>query len=71
MSFAQRHSNSFAAQAIKLAVEERRRALSTREWRHRLAGYGYGVKETAHGAYLTDLIGGSDVAILPADLRSV
>lgn len=59
-----------AAGAIKIAHDEHTRALSRREWKHRLAGYGFGVKETAQGSILTDLIGGFDVCALPADLAA-
>ena len=59
---------ALAAEALRHARKERSRALSPREWRHRLAGYGYGVKETAQGAFLTDLIAGRDLCALPAEL---
>ena len=59
---------TIGATALKLARLERSRALSPREWKHRLAGYGYGLKETAQGTILTDLIAGRDVCPLPAEL---
>ncbi len=60
--------SGLSAQALKLAVEERRRALSPREWKHRMAGYAYGLKETARGLVLTDLIGGREIGALPMEL---
>ena len=59
-----------AADALRLARDERQRALSPREWKHRMAGYGYGIKETATGVVHTDLIGGSELCPLPAELSS-
>ncbi|MGX9356257.1 hypothetical protein ACS3SW_14165 [Roseobacteraceae bacterium S113] len=61
-------NGALAANALKLARDERHRALSPREWKHRMAGYGYGIKETAGGAFLTDLIAGRDLCALPAEL---
>ena len=68
MSFTSEVSGVAAKTALKLARDERGRALSPREWKHRLAGYGYGVKETQYGTMLTDLIGGRDVCALPSEL---
>ncbi|MCH2164793.1 MAG: hypothetical protein MK098_09090 [Marinovum sp.] len=62
------YGGTFAAEALKQARKERQRALSPREWKHRMAGFGYGIKVTAQGAFLTDLIGGHDVCALPAEL---
>jgi hypothetical protein len=61
---------SHAALALKTARAERRRALSPREWKHRLQGHGYGIEETDNGAMLTDLIAGRTLCALPADLVS-
>ncbi|MEM8655272.1 MAG: hypothetical protein AAGF36_11040 [Pseudomonadota bacterium] len=37
------------AQVLDLVTRERTQALSRREWKHRLAGYGYGIRETDAG----------------------
>ena len=37
------------AQVLDLVSRERSRALSRREWKHRLAGYGYSIRETDFG----------------------
>lgn len=55
-----------APQALAFAREERRRCLSDREWRFRLKGYGYDVRETVAGTRLTTLIGGHDLGALDA-----
>lgn len=68
MSFMNDQQTGLAAEALEFARMERRRALSTREWKHRLAGYGYGIKETGQGAFLTDLIAGRDLCALPSEL---
>jgi hypothetical protein len=51
--------------ALAFARSERARCLSDREWRHRLRGYGYDVRQTADGPVLTLLATG--VALGPID----
>ena len=46
------------AEALAFARRERRRCLSDREWRHRLRGYGYDVRQTDRGPVLTLLATG-------------
>ncbi|KKL86900.1 hypothetical protein LCGC14_1940140, partial [marine sediment metagenome] len=41
-------------------------ALSNREWKHRLAGYGYSVRDTDHGQILETLPHHVEVCVLPA-----
>ncbi len=41
--------------ARHLAIAERRKSVSDREWRHRLRGYGFGVTECEGGLTLTSL----------------
>ena len=48
------------ADVLALVTRERESALSYREWKHRLAGYGYGVRDT--------LPHHVEVCVLPADL---
>lgn len=43
--------------ARRFVLEERGRCLSDREWRFRLAGYGYAIRDRAEGAMLTTLPG--------------
>ena len=54
------------AQIADLATRERTKALSRREWKHRLAGYGYGIRETDAGDVVETLSGRVDVCLLPS-----
>ena len=56
------------AEVLTLITRERKNALSFREWTHRLAGYGYSVRETDHGKVLETLPHHVEVCVLPADL---
>ncbi|MGR3545701.1 MAG: hypothetical protein ACU0DX_01120 [Roseovarius sp.] len=38
-----------------LVMRERHLALSEREWKHRLRGYGYGIRDTAEGRFVTSI----------------
>ncbi|QQA41203.1 hypothetical protein [Pelagovum pacificum] len=48
----------------QFVIAERSRCLSDREWRHRLAGYGYGIRDGGAGHILTSLIHGRDLCPL-------
>lgn len=37
---------------------ERSKAVSEREWHHRLCGYGYAIRKDAEGAYVTSILRG-------------
>lgn len=50
-----------------LALRERQHALSTREWKHRLRGYGFDLRTTDDGHVIVTKLGGSDICELPAD----
>ncbi|WP_448327436.1 hypothetical protein [Sulfitobacter sp. M13] len=56
------------ADVLALVTRERESALSYREWKDRLAGYGYGVRDTDHGSVLETLPHHVEVCVLPADL---
>ncbi|WP_204112379.1 hypothetical protein [Shimia biformata] len=56
------------APVLSVLQRERAMALSKREWKFRLAGYGYAIKEVGESQILTSLIGGGELGILPADL---
>ena len=49
-----------------LVMRERELAVSEREWQHRLRGYGYGIRDSAEGRYVTSLVRGSDICALGA-----
>lgn len=55
------------AKVIDLVLHERNLALSAREWKHRLAGYGYAIKDTDHGQIVETLPHHVEVAVLPQD----
>ncbi len=47
-------------------LRERTKAVSPREWKHRLAGYGYRLKETDAGVCVTSMLGGEELCHLPS-----
>lgn len=53
--------------ALEFARNERDHCLSDREWRHRLRGYGYDLRETPEGLMLTLLATGD--ALGPVEQR--
>lgn len=53
-----------------LVMRERRLALSEREWKHRLRGYGYAITDTKEGRFVTSLVCGAAVCPLPAHLAA-
>ncbi|WP_420861630.1 hypothetical protein [Algirhabdus cladophorae] len=55
-----------ATQVRNLVTAERQKSLSTREWKHRLAGYGYLVEDTLHGEVIKTLRHGEPVCMLGA-----
>lgn len=56
------------AQVIDLVTRERAKALSPRELRHRLAGYGYGIRSTDAGQLVETLPARVAVCALPTHL---
>lgn len=62
-------SNVFLAeQVLDLVLSERRKALSPREWKHRLAGYGYSLKQSDKGVLVTSLRTGDPVCAVPGEM---
>lgn len=53
------------APIIELLRKEREKALSPREWKFRLAGFGYGIKEERGQQIVTRLPQGTELGILP------
>lgn len=51
---------------LDFVTSERSKALSLREWKFRLAGYGYAIKEVAGRQILTTLPHGVELGALPA-----
>ena len=65
MSIMTNNDPFITAQVIDLVMREREMALSTREWQHRLAGYGYAIKDTDHGQVVETLPHHVEVGVLP------
>ena len=59
-----------AAQVLEIVSRERKLALSRREWKHRLAGMGYGIRETEAGDMVETLPHRIPVCPLPAELAA-
>ena len=59
-----------ARQGIDLVLRERASSLSPREWKHRLAGYGYAIKDTDHGQVVETLPHHIEVGVIPAELSA-
>lgn len=55
-----------AREILELVMRERRMAVSDREWQHRLRGYGYGIRDTAEGRFVTSLVRDAELCTLPA-----
>lgn len=55
-----------AEEARRFVLEERARCLSDREWKHRLAGYGFAIRETSGEEHLTTLPQGQELGPLYA-----
>ena len=53
------------AKIVDLVLREREMALSSREWKHRLAGYGYAIKDTDYGQVVESLSKRTEIAVLP------
>jgi len=58
------------AQVLDLVVREREQALSAREWKHRIAGYGYAIKDTEHGQVVETLPHHVEVCVLPPEFSA-
>ena len=59
------NNDSFGvAKIINLVMHERQMALSVREWKHRLAGYGYAIRDTDHGQ-VVETLQHVEIAVLP------
>jgi len=56
------------AGVLDLIRDERQKALSAREWKFRLRGYGYAIKDVGGTQVLTSLPRGIELGILPTDM---
>lgn len=51
---------------LDILERERAKALSPREWKFRLAGYGYAIKDVKGQQIVTKLPQGTELGVLPA-----
>ncbi len=65
VQYVQEHFNS--REIIDLVMRERASSLSPREWKHRLAGYGYAVQDTLRGQVVQKLPHGIEICVLPEE----
>ncbi len=65
-------TDAFAAKKIIQTVErERTIALSDREWKHRLAGYGYTIRDTTDGQHVLETLPHRvELCVLPQEMFS-
>ncbi len=50
---------------LDLLREERTKALSAREWKFRIAGFGYAIKDVRGSQIVTKLPQGTELGVLP------
>ncbi|MCE8512508.1 hypothetical protein KBY24_10395 [Ruegeria pomeroyi] len=55
------------AGVLDLLYRERAKALSAREWKFRLMGYGYAIKDVQGAQVVTRLPQGVELGVLPAE----
>ena len=65
MAHADIGGSGIAPEILDLLRSERRKALSPREWKFRLAGYGYAIKEVMGRQIVTTLPHGVELGVLP------
>ncbi|CUH64696.1 hypothetical protein TG4357_01439 [Thalassovita gelatinovora] len=53
---------------LALLRSEREKSVSVREWKHRLVGYGYAVKNTDHGDVLAKFGSQEEICEIPVEL---
>ncbi len=54
---------------LDILKRERSKALSVREWKFRLAGYGYAIKDVAGAQVVTKLPQGTELGVLPSHIH--
>jgi len=58
-----------AKPVLELIQRERSKALSLREWKFRLAGYGYAITDIKGAQMVTTLPHGVELGVLPAQIH--
>ena len=54
---------------LDILKRERSKALSVRDWKFRLAGYGYAIKDVAGAQIVTKLPQGTELGVLPSHIH--
>jgi len=57
------------APVLDLLMRERAMAVSAREWKFRLAGYGYAIKDVAGTQVVTKLPQNTELGVLPTHIH--
>ena len=57
------------APILDIIKRERSQALSAREWKFRLAGYGYAIKDVRGAQVVTKLPQGTELGVLPPQIH--
>ncbi|WP_232825399.1 hypothetical protein [Albibacillus kandeliae] len=68
MAHAMIHTGALDLAVLEVLTAERKKALSAREWKFRIAGFGYGIKEEGEQRIVTQLRNGSELGVLPAGI---
>lgn len=56
------------AELLALIRSEREKSLSVREWKHRLIGYGYAIRNTDRGDVIAKFGSQEEICPVPAEL---
>lgn len=64
----QQAMNDQDTEILTFVLRERSLAVSEREWRHRLRGYGYAIRDTEEGRIVTSVHRGGALCLLPGQL---
>lgn len=59
-----------SSKVFEFVLRERTLAVSDREWKFRLRGYGYAIKDTDHGRVVTSLLRDDEICTLPENLAA-
>lgn len=60
----ERQTTENPAKIRDMVMRERHLSVSEREWKHRLRGYGYAIRDTAEGRFVTSLLRGAPICQL-------
>ena len=63
------NENVLDVSVLELLRDERKKALSDREWEFRLAGFGYGIKDDNGRRVVTRLLNGAELGLLPVNFH--